>query len=106
MISRLNSLLLAGAFLILFWVTLHFALDGAIVAIMAWGFFLFLSAAIDKRINWLRVAKWILGGLLIAYCVFAIIGGDRNLSFLGSVFVAACFLAFDPVACWLTKPRN
>jgi hypothetical protein len=106
MISRLNSLLIAGAFFILFWVTLHFALHGAIVAIMAWGFFLFLSAAIDERIRWLRVTKWFLGGLLIAYCIFAIIGGGRDFAFLGSVFVAAGFLAFDPIACWLTKPRN
>ena len=106
MISRRQSLLIAGACGIGFAVTLALALHGAVVAILALGFFFFASAAADRRTKWLMVTKRVFGGLLLATCMFAFIGGDRNFPLLATVSLSAAFLAFDPMACWITRPAN
>jgi hypothetical protein len=106
MISRLHSLLIAGACGIGFAVTLALALHGAIVALLALGFFFFASAAADRKPKWLVATKRVFGGLVLATCVFAFIGGDQNFSLLATVSLSATFLAFDPTACWITRPTN
>jgi len=109
MISRIQSLATAAALLAGAVVAMALNMHELVSDMLMVAFPFFLSAAIDSRTKWLRIAKRTAGVLLMLLCYAALIGGDRDRLFLAALFLSGGILAFDDVACWLTfqpVPQN